>query len=104
MLNLISQYSHLNFEFVGYDNTWEEMQTMLLNGEIDVVTSARRTRARADIFGFSSPIEHNSTVLSVLESNIDIISGDYRTYDGMTVGLLSGSSQNSSLEYSYSRV
>ena len=97
LLNLISQYSHLNFEFVGYDNTWEEMQSMLLNGEIDVVTSARKTRARSEIFGFSDPIERNSTVLSILEENTSIIPGDYSTYDGMTVGLLSGSSQNRTL-------
>ena len=56
LLNLISQYSHLNFEFVGYDNTWEEMQAMLLSGEIDVVTSARKTRARTEVFGFSIPL------------------------------------------------
>ena len=97
LLNLISQYSHLNFEFVGYDNTWEEMQSMLLSGEIDVVTSARKTRARTEIFGFSDPIERNSTVLSVLEGNTSIVSGDYNTYDGMTVGLLTGSSQNRTL-------
>ncbi|MBD5150728.1 MAG: amino acid ABC transporter substrate-binding protein, partial [Oscillibacter sp.] len=97
LLNLISQYSHLNFEFVGYENTWEEMQSMLLAGEIDVVTSARRTRARTEIYGFSDPIERNSTVLSVLEGNTSIIPGDYSTYDGMTVGLLAGSSQNRTL-------
>ena len=97
LLNLISQYSHLNFEFVGYDNTWEEMQAMLLNGEIDVVTSARKTRERTELFGFSDPIERNSTVLSIREDNTSIISGDYSTYDGMTVGLLAGSSQNRTL-------
>ena len=97
LLNLISQYSHLNFEFVGYDNTWEEMQSMLLDGEIDVVTSARKTRARTEIFGFSDPIEYNSTVLSVLAENTTFVAGDYSTYDGMTVGLLSGSSQNRTL-------
>ena len=97
LLNLISQYSHLNFEFVGYDNTWEEMQSMLLSGEIDVVTSARKTRARTELFGFSDPIERNSTVLSVREENTSFVSGDYSTYNGMTVGLLTGSSQNRTL-------
>ena len=97
LLNLISQYSHLNFEFVGYENTWAEMQEMLLNGEIDVVTSARKTRARTELYGFSDPIERNSTVLSILEDNTSIIPGDYSTYDGMTVGLLAGSSQNRTL-------
>ena len=97
LLSLISQYSHLNFEFVGYDKSWEEMQVMLERGEIDVVTSARKTRDRTDIFAYSIPIEQNSTVLSTREQNADIVSGDYRTYDGMRVGMLAGSSQNQSL-------
>jgi len=97
LLNLISQYSHLNFAFTGYDNTWEDMLDMLERGEIDVVTSARKTRQRAEIFAFSLPLAQNSTVLSVQKQNTKIRSGDYSTYDGMTVGLLSGSSQNQSL-------
>ncbi len=97
LLNLISQYSHLNFEYVGFDKSWEEMQDMLERGEIDVVTSARKTRERAETFAFSLPIERNSTVLSVQAQNEKIRSGDYSTYDGMTVGMLSGSSQNRSL-------
>lgn len=97
LLNLISQYSHLNFEYVGYDKSWEEMQEMLENGEIDVVTSARKTRERAENFAFSLPIERNNTILSIQEQNTQIRSGDYSTYDGMTVGLLAGSSQNQSL-------
>jgi len=97
LLNLISQYSHLNFVYTGYDKSWEEMQDMLERGEIDVVTSARRTRQRAEDFAFSLPIERNSTILSIREQNTEIRSGDYDTYDGMTIGLLSGSSQNQSL-------
>ncbi len=97
LLNLISQYSHLNFEYIGYDKSWEEMQDMLERGEIDVVTSARKTRERAEIFAFSLPIERNSTVLSIQDQNTKIRSGDYSTYNGMTVGLVAGSSQNQSL-------
>ncbi len=97
LLNLISQYSHLNFVCTGYDKSWEDMLEMLERGEIDVVTSARKTRDRAEDFAFSLPIERNSTVLSIQAENTEIRSGDYSTYDGMTVGLLSGSSQNQSL-------
>ncbi len=97
LLNLISQYSHLNFEYVGYDRSWDDMLSMLENGEIDVVTSARKTKQRAETFAFSLPIERNSTVLSIQKNNAEIRSGDYSTYDGMTVGLLAGSSQNRSL-------
>jgi len=97
LLNLISQYSHLNFEYIGYDKSWEEMLDMLERGEIDVVTSARKTKKRAEAFAFSLPIERNSTILSIQEQNTKIRSGDYSTYNGMTVGLLTGSSQNQSL-------
>ncbi len=97
LLNLISQYSHLNFVYTGYDKSWEDMLDMLERGEIDVVTSARKTKQRAETFAFSLPIERNSTVLSIQAQNTKIRSGDYSTYDGMTVGLLSGSSQNQSL-------
>jgi len=97
LLNLISQYSHLNFAYTGYDKSWEDMLGMLERGEIDVVTSARKTRERAEIFAFSLPLAQNSTVLSIREDNTEIRSGDYSTYDGMTVGLLSGSSQNGTL-------
>ncbi len=97
LLNLISKYSHLNFVYTGYDKSWEEMQDMLERGEIDVVTSARKTKQRAETFAFSLPIERNSTVLSIQEQNTKIRSGDYSTYNGMTVGLLAGSSQNQSL-------
>ena len=74
------------------------MQAMLERGEIDVVTSARKTAERAETFAFSRPIERNNTILSIREQNVEILPGDYRTYDGMTVGMLAGSSQNQSLK------
>ena len=96
-LNLVSQYSHLNFSYVGYDRTWEDMQAMLDSGEIDVVTSARKTPAREEKYDFSLPIGRNSTILSVQAGNTSRRSGDFATYDGMRVGVVPGSSQNQSL-------
>lgn len=96
-LKLVSQYSHLNFEFVGYDKSWDEMLTMLDNGEIDVVTSARKTTEREDKYAFSLPIGRNSTVLSIQTNNSDLLSGDYSTYQNIRIGMISGSSQNESL-------
>ena len=96
-LNLVSEYSHLNFQYTGYDRSWGEMLTMLKNGEIDVVTSARRTSEREENFAFSYPIGRNNTVLSIRIDNTQLHSSDYQTYDGMTVGQLTGSSQNQSL-------
>lgn len=93
-LNLVSEYSHLNFVYTGYDRSWEDMQAMLENGEIDVVTSARRTSEREEKFAFSLPIGRNSTILSVEAGNNRILTGNYATYSGMTVGVFAGSSQN----------
>ncbi len=97
VLQMISQYSHLNFDYVGYDKSWNDMLDMLENGEIDLVTSARKTPDREAKFAFSYPIGRNSTILSVLADNTKYHSGEYATYDGMRVGLLAGSSQNDKL-------
>ena len=96
-LNLVSQYSHLNFVFSGYDKSWEDMLDMLDNGEIDVVTSARKTPERQEKYAFSLPIGRNSTILSIRAYNTSLLSGNYATYDGMKVGVVPGSSQNQSL-------
>ena len=97
LLQMISQYSHLNFDYVGYDKSWNDMLEMLENGEIDIVTSARKTSDREAKFAFSYPIGRNSTILSVLTDNTKFQSGDYETYNGMCIGLLQGSSQNNKL-------
>ena len=96
-LNLVSEYSHLNFTYTGYDRSWDEMQDMLESGEIDVVTSIERTDGREKKFAFSAPIGRNSTVLSIQAGNDQIRAGNYDTYDGMTVGVLAGSVRNQSL-------
>ena len=97
VLQMLSRYSHLNFDYVGYDKSWNDMLTMLENGEIDLVTSARRTPEREEKFAFSYPIGRNSTIISVLADNTKYHSGDYATYDGMCIGLLTGNSQNDRL-------
>ncbi|MDE6005034.1 MAG: response regulator [Oscillospiraceae bacterium] len=96
-LNLVSEYSHLNFQYTGYDKSWNEMLNMLENGEIDVVTSARKTSEREESFAFSYPIGRNNTILSIRLDNTQQHTSDYKTYDGMVVGQLTGSSQNQSL-------
>ncbi|MDE7429885.1 MAG: transporter substrate-binding domain-containing protein, partial [Lachnospiraceae bacterium] len=62
-----------------------------------VVTSARKNPEREDKFAFSYPVGRNSTVICVLAHNTKFHSGDYKSYDGMCIGLVKGSSQNDSL-------
>ncbi|MDE6660856.1 MAG: response regulator [Anaeroplasmataceae bacterium] len=97
-LNLVSEYSRLNFQYTGYDSSWNDMLSMLENEEIDVVTSASRTPDREEKFDFSLPIGRRKTILSIQVDNEERIRGNYETYNGMTVGLVKGSSQNQSLE------
>ncbi len=93
-LQLVSRYQDLNFEYVGYDKSWEEMQKMLENGEIDVLTSARKTAERERKFDYTRPIGTNSTILTVRSDNTKIVMHDFATYDGMRVALLKGNSRN----------
>ena len=97
-LNMASKYSHLNFEYVGYDKSWDEMLEMLEKGEIDVLTSARKLPEHEEKYAFSFPIGKTSTVLSVKAENKRFHSEDYETYDGMKIGLLMGSRQNQRLK------
>ena len=94
LLRLLSQYSHLNFAFSGYDRSWHDMQEMLKNGDIDIVSTARRTPEREKIFAFSLPVGRNHTVLMRKLQNSRLRAGDYETYDGMKIGAVAGSSQN----------
>ena len=97
-LNMASKYSHLNFEYVGYDKSWDEMLEMLEKGEIDILTSARKLPEHEEKYAFSFPIGKTSTVLSVKAENKRFHSEDYETYDGMKIGLLMGSRQNQRLK------
>ena len=93
-LRLMARYWDVNHEYVGYDKSWEEMQQMLIDGEIDMVTSARRTPEREELFDFSRPIGTNNGILTVRSDNSTIVEGKYSTYDGMRVALLRGNSRN----------
>lgn len=97
-LNLVSQYSHLNFTYTGYDKSWNETLEMLESGEIDLVTSEHKTSKRQEKFAFSLPIGMSRTILSIRSDNTRLHSGNYTSYDGMTIGILAGSSQNNYLK------
>ena len=68
----------------------DAMQQMLEDGEIDMVTSARKTPDREEKFDFSRPIGTNHEMLTVRSDNSTIVDGNYSTYNGMRVALLNG--------------
>ncbi|MDE5832760.1 MAG: response regulator, partial [Desulfovibrio sp.] len=98
LLSLLSEYSHLNFVFKGFEKSWHEMQEDLKNGEIDIVSSARRTPDREKDFAFSLPVGRNHTILSKRLNNKKLRAGDYATYNGMKIGAVAGSTQNDWLD------
>ena len=94
VLRLMARYWDVDYEYVGYDKSWAEMQEMLENGEIDLVTSARRVPEREEKFDFSRPIGTNNGILTVRSDNQRIVDDDFSTYDGMHVAMLKGNSRN----------
>ena len=93
-LRLMARYWDVDYEYVGYDKSWEDMQQMLEDGEIDMVTSARKTPDREEKFDFSRPIGTNNGILTVRSDNSTIVDGNYSTYNCMRVALLNGNTRN----------
>ena len=97
-LTLMKRYANVQYEYVGYDKSWDEMQQMLLDGEIDMVTSAHKTEERLEEFDFSVPIGENCVQLKCLADDDRYTAGLFDTYDGMIIGLVRGSSVNEAVE------
>lgn len=93
-LQMVTRYVSFEYEYIGYDKTWQEMQEMLEKGEIDMVTSMRKTKEREEVFDFSLPIGSNSVLLNVSINDERYTPGDYDSYNGMHIGLLRGNSRN----------
>ena len=96
-LTLMQRYANMNYQYIGYDRTWEEMQQMLLDGEIDLLTWARKTPEREKKFAFSEPIGSSNVQLNVRAGDGRYVAGEYEKYNGMKVGILKGSSHNAAM-------
>ena len=96
-LQRIARYNDWTYEYVGYDQSWSEMQEMLLNGEIDLLTSAQKTPEREKLFDFSTnAIGTSATILTVKAGDNRFLSEDHSSYDGIRVGMIEGNSRNDS--------
>lgn len=72
-LRLMARYWDVDYEYIGYDKSWSEMQKMLEDGEVDLVTSARKTPEREEIFDYSRPIGSNECMVTIRKNNHAII-------------------------------
>lgn len=96
-LQLLRRYTNLNYQYIGYEDSWQDMQQMLRDGQIDMVTSARKTSQREKEFAFSSPIGTSYAELSVRSDDNRFRLNDYGSFDGMTIGVLKANSRNDDL-------
>lgn len=98
-LQEIAKYGDWQYSYVGYDMGWAKLQDMLDRGEIDILTSARKTPEREQKYLFSLPIGSSMGILTVKSGNSRITSGDYRTYEGLRVGMIKDSSINENFRH-----
>lgn len=70
---------------------------MLRSGQIDMVTSARKTSQREKEFAFSTSIGTSNAELCVRSEDSRFELNDYGSFDGMTIGVLKGNSRNNDL-------
>lgn len=97
-LQYLARYTDFSYEYVGYDKGWNEMQDMLEAGEIDLLTSARKTPERLERFDFSDqPIGSSAAILTVKAGNNRYMVDDYSQLDGIRVGLMEGNSRNENM-------
>lgn len=87
-LRLAARYLDLNYNYVGYEKSWEEQEQMLESGEVDLLTFSQITEDSLARFSFSAPIGTVSAIVTVKLDNSSIFPQDYRSYDGMRVGML----------------
>ncbi|MCI1722416.1 MAG: transporter substrate-binding domain-containing protein [Lachnospiraceae bacterium] len=97
-LQELARYGDWTYEYDGYDKSWSEMQDMLENGQIDLLTSAQKTPEREEKFAFSDEaIGTSSAILTVKSGDSRYTIGDYSTYSGMRIGLIRDNSRNEKL-------
>lgn len=93
-IQMIARYDNDNYKFVGYSSGWNKMLTMLENGEIDVLTNVAKTKEREKKYLYSEKtIGNDGSLFTVRDDNSTVITGNYATYEGLTVGSIKDSVQ-----------
>ena len=90
MLQNMKIYAPWRFEYVGYENGFNENLEKILTGEIDMALAAMKTPEREELYDFS---EHSIGVSIdvIMVSSLreqPCIPGDYSTYDGLRIGVV----------------
>lgn len=97
-LQEMARYTGWDYEYVGYTLGWARLQEMLNNGEIDILTSARKTPEREGKYLFSNGIGTSAGILTVKTGDTRLTMGDYATYNGIRIGMIKDSSINNNFQ------
>ena len=93
----LADWTDWTYEYVGFDRSWNDMLRMLERGDIDLVTSARKTPERTAKFLFSDEaIGISWTVLVSNANDTRFHTNNFKEMNGIRVGMLVGNSRNSS--------
>ncbi|HKK95391.1 MAG TPA: transporter substrate-binding domain-containing protein, partial [Anaerovoracaceae bacterium] len=94
-LEHLSRYNDWNYEFMGYDNTWQESMKMLKTRDIDILCSMIKTAEREKEFLLSEyPMGSKKYTLTTLRNNEDYYLGDIDELNGITVGVFKDNASN----------
>ena len=95
LLQLMNRYNDWEYVYLGYDKSWSQVQQMLFDGELDLLTSAQKTANRLNKYAFSNTSVGTSyTILTVKDGDKRFVQGNYPSYNKMRVGLLKDNSRN----------
>lgn len=95
-IQMIKHYNNWNVSYTGYNKSWAEALKMLENEEIDILTSARKTPERENLFDFSEQIGYSTTLLTVRAGDSRYVVGDTSTYNGIRIGMIENNTRNDS--------
>ena len=91
LLQLMALHTNWSYAYIDNVKSWNELEEMLADGRLDMLTCVQKTPDNISRFGFSTlPISHSSTLFTTWSGNSRFIAGDARTYEGVRVGMLRG--------------
>jgi len=90
----LARYNNWQYDFIGYDSTWEESLEMLENNEIDLLCAMVKTDARSEQYLISEL--SMGTIQSILTTNKDNTRYylNDKTYDYLKIGAVRKNATN----------
>ena len=92
-MQILARHANLKYEYVDKAPQWSDLEQMLLDGRLDLLTCVQKTPENEARFAFSlDAVGTSYTLVTVKAGNTAIIPGDYQTFSGRRVGVLRGNS------------